>query len=328
MFAIPDALLGTTLANLETSPPLGGGAYLLHLYTNPLVPTPQNVLADFTELTAGQAASYAPITAGTANSPCTNQDGSWNDGPIGSAPFLAGALAGGPVTVYGIFVTDTTGAILLGSVSFPVPFTFAKPSDGMFPVYGVQSLAVPPASVSFCWQVEEGNPLFQTGGIPLMLTIPDVMMGPILTAIESSLGTVATGLVHVHLYTNNLTPTKSNVLADFTELTNVEVPGYVKKNANWFAGVPFRRQDGAWEDPSSLVDPDFVCSGSAPPSPQIVYGFFLTDSTDAILLGSGAFDVPFTFVQLGDGFTLSGNPALLQDTGNSLQLQLQDLQPS
>lgn len=159
-----------------------------------------------------------------------------------------------------------------------------------------------------------------------MYIVPDAIMSALLTAIELQLGTAITGLVHVHLYTNNLTPTKNNILADYTELTNIEVPGYAAKSANWFAGVPFRRLDGSWEDPSSLVDPSFVATGP-PPAPQVVYGFFITDSTDAILLGSGLFATPFTFVSTGDGFTLPGNPSLIQSDGNTLILSLQDLQP-
>ena len=159
-----------------------------------------------------------------------------------------------------------------------------------------------------------------------MLVVPDGLMAGIITAIMQALGTVTTGIVHVHLYTNLLTPTKLNVLTDFTELTSTEVPGYAAKSANWFAGVPFRRNDGSWEDPSSLVSPSFVATGP-PPTPINVNGVFLTDSTDAILLGSGQFAAPFTFSSTGDGFTLPGNPSLLQNTGSTLQLTFQDLEP-
>lgn len=159
-----------------------------------------------------------------------------------------------------------------------------------------------------------------------MFVIPDANMGSILTAIELAMGTAVTGLLHCHLYTNVLVPTKANILTDYTELTNVEVPGYAAKSVNWFAGVPFRRNDGQWEDPSSLADPAFIATG-APPSPIVTYGFFLTDSTDAVLLGSGAFSVPFTFSLLGDGFTLSGNPVLGQPDGLTALLTLPDLEP-
>lgn len=160
-----------------------------------------------------------------------------------------------------------------------------------------------------------------------MNIIPDVNMPGLLTAILAQLGTVSTGLVHIHLFTNDLTPTKTNALGDFTEATNVEVPGYAAASANWFAGTPFRQSLGAWECPSSLPDPAFRASGS-PPSPQIVYGWYATDSTDAILLDSGRFNVPFTFTLSGDGFALPGNPTLQQTDQLTISLVMPDLQPT
>ena len=159
-----------------------------------------------------------------------------------------------------------------------------------------------------------------------MYIIPDANMSGLITAIMAQLGTAATGIIDIHLYTNDLVPTKTNVLADFTELTNVEVPGYSKKTVNWFAGTPYREQNGGWVDPNSLADPAFVATAD-PPAPQVVYGFFATDTTDAVLLGSGRFTSPFTFTKSGDGFRLADDPVLLQDTGGTVQILLPDLEP-
>jgi hypothetical protein len=159
-----------------------------------------------------------------------------------------------------------------------------------------------------------------------MNVIPDANVGTLLTAMLLKLGTAVTGLTHLHLYTNDLTPTKTSVLGDFTELTNVEVPGYATGSVNWFAGVPFRRQDGVWESPSSLADPHFTATGTVP-APIVVYGFFATDSTDAILLGAGRFTSPFTFMAVGDGFVLPGNPSLNQADDLTLLFTFADLQP-
>jgi hypothetical protein len=160
-----------------------------------------------------------------------------------------------------------------------------------------------------------------------MYVLPDVNMSGVLTALLAQLGTAGTGLIHVHLFTNSLSPSKTNVLADFTELTNVEVPGYAAALANWFAGTPVRQPTGGWEGPDSLADPSFLATGVVP-SPIAVIGYFLTDSTDAVLLGSGAFGTPFTFTSLGDGFVLAGNPVLTQVDTNTLQVALPDLEPS
>lgn len=160
-----------------------------------------------------------------------------------------------------------------------------------------------------------------------MYVIPDGNMSGLLTAILAQLGTVGTGALKVHLYGNNLTPTRTSVLGDFTEVTNVEVPGYVAADANYFAGVPFRQPTGGWEGPDSLADPSFVATG-APPVPKVVYGFFVTDTTNAILLGSGVFNSPFTFTLSGDGFTLTGNPVLTQTDTDTIALVFPDWQPS
>lgn len=159
-----------------------------------------------------------------------------------------------------------------------------------------------------------------------MYIIPDGNMAGIITAMMAQLGTALTGVLKVHLYTNNLSPTKTTVLADFSEATNVEIPGYTAASVNWFAGAPFRRPDGGWEDPDSVPDPSFVATGP-PPSPQVVYGFFCTDSTNLILLGSGIFAAPFTFSLSGDGFTLEGNPVLAQTDDSTLALVMPDWNP-
>jgi hypothetical protein len=160
-----------------------------------------------------------------------------------------------------------------------------------------------------------------------MNVVPDSIMSQVLTAILLRLGTAVTGLVHIHLFKNNFTPTKNSILADFTELTNVDVPGYAASPANWFAGVPHRLPTGAWEAPDSLADPSFVATGP-PPAPIVVYGFFATDSTDAILLGSGDFTTPYTFQKTGDGFVLEALPLLIQSDGVTLTVTLPDMQPA
>ncbi len=161
-----------------------------------------------------------------------------------------------------------------------------------------------------------------------MYVLPDSLIGAILTAILKTLGTTSTGLVNIHLFTNNFTPGKNTVLSDFTELTTGEVPGYAVAMANWFAGVPHRLNSGSWESPDSLADPSFACTGSAPPSPQAVYGWYATDTTDAILLGSGTFSTPYTFAQIGDGFTLPGNPTASQTDGQTVAAVFPDLEPN
>jgi len=116
----------------------------------------------------------------------------------------------------------------------------------------------------------------------------------------------------VSLYTNNLTPTRANVLADFTEATSVEVPGYAPVAIAW-NGAPVRNQDGSWTDEAAQAV--FAATG-LPPSAQIIYGWFLQNAGKTALLGSGLFEAPFTFTQSGDGFFLTPRLNALQSTGD------------
>ena len=126
----------------------------------------------------------------------------------------------------------------------------------------------------------------------------------------------------LHLYTNNQTPTQSSALGDFTALTNVEVPGYVPGAPTWL-GTPYRNQDASWVDYQTVVD--FVATG-APPSPQTVYGWYLTDSAGATLVAAGLLAVPFTFTETGDGFGLQGEMKVNQETSSDYGVTLNYLQ--
>ena len=152
-----------------------------------------------------------------------------------------------------------------------------------------------------------------------MYILPDLLVKQIILAAEADTTIFPAGW-KVHLYTNNLIPTKTNVVADFTELTNVEVPGYLAVAGAW-AGTPVRKQDGSWEDQGSA--PLAFAATSAPPSPQIVYGWFATDTGGTTLIGSGAFTVPFTFTANGDGFLLEQVFNALQATDDTYTLTLE-----
>lgn len=123
----------------------------------------------------------------------------------------------------------------------------------------------------------------------------------------------------ISLYTNNLTPTRNNVIADFTELTSVEVPGYAPVAIAW-NGTPIRNQDASWTDEAAQAI--FAASGS-PPSPQIVYGWFLQNAGKTALLGSGIFASPFTYTQSGDGFFLTPRLNGIQSDGDNVKFDFE-----
>lgn len=145
-----------------------------------------------------------------------------------------------------------------------------------------------------------------------MYIFPDSLVSELILSPEGDANLYPAGAL-VRLYTNNLVPTKNSVLADFTELTAVEVPGYAPVAQAW-AGVPVRKQDGSWEDQGAA--PLQYKATSSPPAPQIVYGWYMTDAANTVLLASGAFDTPFTFTQNGDGFALEQVFNVVQNASN------------
>ena len=109
---------------------------------------------------------------------------------------------------------------------------------------------------------------------------------------------------------------------DFTQLTNVEVPGYVAQAGGW-QGTPIRKADGSWED-GGVAPLHFGATGP-PPAPQIVYGWYATDAGNTVVIGSGKFATPFTFTATGDGFNLEqlANSSQIDGTGYRLTLDME-----
>lgn len=133
-----------------------------------------------------------------------------------------------------------------------------------------------------------------------MWQLTDVNIEEIGLAIEADTTLFPAGWL-IRLFTNAAAPSKNSVLADFTQLTNVEVPGYAAQAGGW-AGTFVRKQDGSWEDLGAALL-TFKASGP-PPSPQQVFGWYATDAGNTTLLAAGLFTTPFTFTKTGDGFAL------------------------
>ncbi len=105
----------------------------------------------------------------------------------------------------------------------------------------------------------------------------------------------------VKLFVNNITPTKGNVVADFTLATFTgSAPKLYEDDSN---GVPF-------VDPVSGVlyinspEPaspgwNFICT-TAPASPETIYGFIVTDNAGTVLYGAQRFDSPVIVTSIGD----------------------------
>lgn len=133
-----------------------------------------------------------------------------------------------------------------------------------------------------------------------MYIFPDALLQEIILALEADASLFPAGMT-LRLYTNDVTPTRATVAGDLTELTNVEVPGYAPTTPAW-NGAPFRKNDSSWEDWTDQNQ--FLAAGGPPPAPIVVYGWFLTDAGNTVIVGSGRFATPFTFTDDGDGFSL------------------------
>jgi hypothetical protein len=105
----------------------GGNTLLVHLYKNNLTPSPQNVLADYTEVLVGDFPGYAPVAITPSGTPFIN--GAGDAEQIFTDPvFQPTADPTVPLVVYGYFVTihPTVGAdTLLYGKRFDSPPTIS-----------------------------------------------------------------------------------------------------------------------------------------------------------------------------------------------------------
>jgi hypothetical protein len=152
-----------------------------------------------------------------------------------------------------------------------------------------------------------------------MFQIPDLSIREIILAVEGDTTIFPAGTV-VRLYSNDYTPTKADSVSSYTEVTNVEVPGYAPL-ALAFNGTPVRQPTGTWEDLGS-APLTFQATGT-PPAPQIAYGWFATNAGKTIWVGAGRFAAPFTFEATGDGFSLLPQIQASQLDGNNYNLFLE-----
>lgn len=96
----------------------------VHLYSNTFTPSPDSVLADFTECTF---TGYAAVPLGTLSAPVNT--GASTMGVVASVLFTAGSPFTTPDNAVGYFITDTTNAILYCAERFSAPIPFAAAGD-------------------------------------------------------------------------------------------------------------------------------------------------------------------------------------------------------
>jgi len=89
----------------------------------------------------------------------------------------------------------------------------------------------------------------------------------------------------LHLYSDDLTPSKETLLADFTE---VVAGGVVAQSPTY--GAPFVDENGI----AVVSGGEIVFTQNAAPN-DIAHGCYLTNTASNVLLWSGRFDAPFNF---------------------------------
>ncbi len=110
-----------------------GNTIVVHLFKNNIVPTPANVLADFTEVVVGDFPGYAPQAIVLTGTPFLNGGGNAEQ-IFSDALFQPSSDPIAPLTVYGYFVVShpLAGAdVLLYSKRFDNPPIVAHATDAV-----------------------------------------------------------------------------------------------------------------------------------------------------------------------------------------------------
>jgi len=106
-----------------------------------------------------------------------------------------------------------------------------------------------------------------------------------------------TATVDLHLYQNDMAPSPSSVLGDFTE---ADYDGYAEETIT----------PGTWAvflqgiSQAVAVGPGIVFSPTGATTPNVVYGYYVTDNTNTRLLWAERFAEPKVMNGVTTGFTL------------------------
>lgn len=117
----------------------------------------------------------------------------------------------------------------------------------------------------------------------------------------------------VQLYQSDQTPTKLNVIGDFT-LANFA--GYAPAPLD--TGNIYRRLDGQYA--FDINDANFKATGTGN-LPQTIYGALLVDVDDGNrVIGAGRLDTAALIAAVDDGLTIDGDASMIQSGGTISQL--------
>lgn len=123
-----------------------------------------------------------------------------------------------------------------------------------------------------------------------------VMQGGAAVLLEKGLDGL-TATVELHLYKNDVAPTPTSILADFTE---ADFDGYGPETITPVSWPIFLKGISQ----AVAVGPAIVFSPTGSVTPNLVYGYFVTDSTGARLLWGERFEEEQVMNGVTTGFTL------------------------
>lgn len=138
--------------------------------------------------------------------------------------------------------------------------------------------------------------------------LTDHQLQLLLEAVLSPAGLILAGTDHMHLYKNNFTPGKNNVLADFSEVLVGDLPGYAPQALP--LTIEGRDVDGNWEADTSPLQ--WIVTGAALASALTVYGFFITDAANAVLKAWYKFPTPVVLLNVGDQVVTSAGAKVFE----------------
>jgi hypothetical protein len=129
----------------------------------------------------------------------------------------------------------------------------------------------------------------------------DAVVKQIATDLLTQYGAAATSF-ELHLFTNNPTITIDSLVADFTEVSNVDWPSYAPTDLINSAGLLYKEGDEDWMVVCDLAV--FQVTGAPLAAPVTVTGWFITDSAGALFKGGAFFPNAITVQDLLDAIVV------------------------
>lgn len=131
MFVLPDLAQQEVILAIEGDVAIFPAGFTLRLFTNNATPDKTTVVGDLTQLTNAEVPGYVNISPTWNGTPIRKPDGSWEDLGSISTFIAAGGPPPAPQVVYGWYLTNAAGTVLVAAGRFSAPFIFVADGDGI-----------------------------------------------------------------------------------------------------------------------------------------------------------------------------------------------------